>query len=281
MCAHPQRGFYFLLKKGAGVKFAVCAWAVYLHEEAPIGNERAVSLCSPALLTSTLPTECAQRTGASLIPLIWGAPWDLTKHSSDKDTRSQRCPGIPTVGGRQTVCLWERGEQKRRNVFHSTWELWLDITPIETSFSPHLPFVNVCLRINAPNANQTGDHPLSPGPVCGFSTRLCFWSLTPDCLPLYLQGYSKLYSFYGKKKGIPLQMLDRERRAAGEMKKKTVKYQWHSEKKQLPASFAFSSQTWLLFSLRQVLCKEVCLGWGLTSTAQRQNNGSKGERVGD
>lgn len=83
----------------------MCTWA-------PIGFKGAVNLCSPALLTSSLHTECAQRTGASLIPLIWGAPWDMTKHSSDKDARSQRYCGIPTAGGKQAECFRVRGTEK-------------------------------------------------------------------------------------------------------------------------------------------------------------------------
>lgn len=201
-CEHPQSGFYFLLKRSFGKVGQLCR-AVHLPE-APIHSERAVSLCSPALLTSSLPTECAQRTGASLIPLIWGVPWDLTKHSSDKDMRSQRCRGIPTVGGRQTdwVRLWD-GETEKcflQTMRTLTWHRPLGdfflplhpslyhLPPPPTPICPHLPFVNACLRINAPNANQTGDHPLSPGSVCGYSTRRCFWSLTPDCSPLHLQG---------------------------------------------------------------------------------------------
>lgn len=101
----------------------MCAWA-------PIGFKGAVSLCFPALLTSSLHTECAQRTGASLILLIWGASWDLTKHSSDKDARSQRCCGIPTAGGKQAECFRVRGTEKC--FFYSTWKLWLDINPSET-----------------------------------------------------------------------------------------------------------------------------------------------------
>lgn len=201
-CEHPQSGFYFLLKRSFGKVGQLCR-AVHLPE-APIHSERAVSLCSPALLTSSLPTECAQRTGASLIPLIWGVPWDLTKHSSDKDMRSQRCCGIPTVGGRQTdwVRLWD-GETEKcflQTMRTLTWHRPLGdfflplhpslyhLPPPPTPICPHLPFVNACLRINAPNANQTSDHPLSPGSVCGYSTRRCFWSLTPDCSPLHLQG---------------------------------------------------------------------------------------------
>lgn len=112
MCEYPSAQLPSLLKRKLRESLLAVPELYASYEEAPIDSERAVSLCFPALLTSSLPTECAQRTGASLIPLIWGAPWDLTKHSSDKDMRSQRCRGIPTVGSRQTgcecVCVRER-----------------------------------------------------------------------------------------------------------------------------------------------------------------------------
>lgn len=163
----------------------MCTWA-------PIGFKGAVNLCSPALLTSSLHTECAQRTGASLIPLIWGAPWDMTKHSSDKDARSQRYCGIPTAGGKQAECFRVRGTEKCFFFFffYSTWKLWLDINPLETWLTPpsskiYHPWPPLHLWASL-NANQTGDHLLSLAPVCGYGTWLNFWALTPDCSSLHL-----------------------------------------------------------------------------------------------
>lgn len=118
----------------------MCVWA-------PIGFKGAVSLCSPALLTSSLHTKCAQWTGASLIPLIWGASWDLTKHSSDKDARSQTCCGIPTAGGKQAECFRESGKQRNGFFLHYiktvTWHNPLrdlgNPLPLPNLYHPRLP----------------------------------------------------------------------------------------------------------------------------------------------
>lgn len=109
----------------------------------PVGAEWAVSLCSPALLTSSLPAECAQRTGASLIPQIWRAPWDLTKHSSDKDTRSETPWNSHSWGVSRPSVL-----ARRRSwilFFFSVHEN-VDLTsPLRRLLPPSIPFLSLSL----------------------------------------------------------------------------------------------------------------------------------------
>lgn len=104
--------------------------------------------------------------------------------------------------------------------------LSLSFSPPESlsSPAPPLPFVSACLRVDAPNANQTSEHPLSPGPVCGSSTLLCFWSLAPDCSPPAPSGLMQILQLLCQNRRTPLWVLDSERQAARTMKMKVVKY---------------------------------------------------------
>lgn len=215
-CEHPQSGFYFLLKRSFGKVGQLCR-AVHLPE-APIHSERAVSLCSPALLTSSLPTECAQRTGASLIPLIWGVPWDLTKHSSDKDMRSQRCRGIPTVGGRQTdwVRLWD-GETEKcflQTMRTLTWhrplgDFFLPLLPSLYHLPPPRPppSAPIC-RLWTPVSESTLQMQTRPvtilshlGPSAATVPGAAFEALLLTVHHCTSRGNGKLYSIYARKKG--------------------------------------------------------------------------------
>lgn len=224
----------------------MCAWA-------PIGFKGAVSLCSPALLTSSLHTECAQRTGASLIPLIWGASWDLTKHSSDKDARSQRCCGIPTTGGKQAECFRVSGTEKcflqymKTVTWHKPLEDLVNPSQLQNLYHPWPP-----LHLWASlNANQTGDHLLSPAPVCGYGTRLSVWGLTPDCSSLHLQIIQLLCQT--KKTAANASNI---RSAAGETIKECC---WISARCWKEAFLSTSSKTgllfpWNTFPVRQCMC---------------------------
>lgn len=129
---------------------------------------------------------------------------------------------------RLSVSMFVSDTEKNVEVFLGAWELWLGTLPDEDFLllfshlcaspvvprhppTPTLPFVNVYLRNSAPNANQTSNHPLSPEPVCDFSTQLCFWSLAADCSPRTTgdnANYIYIYLFFFRKKGKPSQLRD-------------------------------------------------------------------------
>lgn len=140
--------------------------------------------------------------------------------------RSQRCRGIPTVGGQAdwlSVSVFVSDKEKNVEMFSLVREnFWLDTLPRDGFLLPLLPslclslftlptpakiepFVKVYVRNSAPNANQTSNHPPSPEPVCDFSTLLCFWSLTPDCSPHTAGDNANyiLFFFTLRKEGTP------------------------------------------------------------------------------
>lgn len=128
--------------------------------------------------------------------------------------------------------------------------------PLGDLFHPLLPSLPLSLSVSTTLAPlcrlQTSENQCSKCKPDRWPSSLTWARLWLQYMSLLLKPYSWLFTpappevmqiiqlLCQKKRGggVPLQ---RARRAAGEMKKKVVKYQWDGEKKQLSVSFVSSS----------------------------------------
>lgn len=156
--------------------------------------------------------------------------------------------------------------------------------PLGDLFRPLLPSLSFSLyhhrppplRINAPNANQTSDILSHLGPSVASAHGSAFEALlltVHPCASIGNADYTALMPEKGGRGGVGTGVGDtalnvrRARQAAGEMKKKVVKYQRDGEKKQLSVSLVFLSlyrRHDSCFPPDTSFCKAVCLGWGPT-----------------